>query len=213
MADAHPDAIIKGTDLSPIQPVWVPPNLRFEIDDYNKDWGYENAYDLIHVRELLGSIPNWVEFFKKAYKYVILLPFPLSRHLKIIPNARNRALKPGGWLDCTEPDIRVHSIHHELEPTHPFEMWWKLFLEIDKKTGLAFYIAPYLKAWMEEAGFVNITENISMCAIGKWPKNKKQKELGIWNQLRLNSGLKDFVERRLRTVMNVSFFVKFLGIG
>jgi hypothetical protein len=81
-------------------------------------------------------------------------------------------------------------------------MWWRLFSEVDKKTGLAFDIARHLKGWMEEAGFVNITENILRCAIGKWPKDKRQKDLGAWTQLRLDMGLGDFAERRLKTVMN-----------
>lgn len=68
MADEHPSAEIKGTDLSPIQPSSVPPNCLFEIDDYNKEWEYKNKFDLIHTRELLGSVPNWVEFFRKALK-------------------------------------------------------------------------------------------------------------------------------------------------
>ena len=33
MADKFPEAQVIGTDLSPIQAVLVPPNLRFEIDD------------------------------------------------------------------------------------------------------------------------------------------------------------------------------------
>jgi len=33
MADEFPEAQIIGTDLSPIQPQMVPPNLRFYIDD------------------------------------------------------------------------------------------------------------------------------------------------------------------------------------
>lgn len=89
-------------------------------------------------------------------------------------------------------------------------MWWNLFAVVDKKTGLAFDIATSLKGWMEEAGFVNIHENILRSAIGKWPKDKRQKELGAWNQLRLDMGLRDFAERRLKTVMNVSF-VRFWG--
>jgi cyclopropane fatty-acyl-phospholipid synthase-like methyltransferase len=28
LADAHPEATILGTDLSPIQPLYVPPNLK-----------------------------------------------------------------------------------------------------------------------------------------------------------------------------------------
>jgi hypothetical protein len=41
-------------------------------------------------------------------------------------------------------------------------------------------------------------------AVGKWPKDKQQKELGAWNQLRLDTGLRDFTERRMRNVLNVS---------
>ncbi len=32
-ADEFPSAHVIGTDLSPIQPGWIPPNLQFEIDD------------------------------------------------------------------------------------------------------------------------------------------------------------------------------------
>jgi hypothetical protein len=103
--------------------------------------------------------------------------------------------------------VHLRSVHHELEPTHPWELWYNVFAEVDKKTGLAFNIAPQLKGWMEEAGFVNIVETISKCAIGMWPKDKKQKELGAWNQLRIDMGMRDFGERRLKTVLNVSFTI------
>ncbi|KAF5682476.1 mRNA 3 end-processing YTH1 [Fusarium circinatum] len=32
-ADQYPNAEVIGTDLSPIQPDWVPPNVRFELED------------------------------------------------------------------------------------------------------------------------------------------------------------------------------------
>jgi tRNA G46 methylase TrmB len=38
MADTYPDCQVIGTDLSPIQPQWVPPNLKFEIDDFEREW-------------------------------------------------------------------------------------------------------------------------------------------------------------------------------
>ncbi|KIL85357.1 hypothetical protein FAVG1_11313 [Fusarium avenaceum] len=41
-ADEYPNAEVIGTDISPIQPSWVPPNLKF--------------------------IPDWNQFFKEAYK-------------------------------------------------------------------------------------------------------------------------------------------------
>ncbi|GMF78228.1 unnamed protein product [Aspergillus oryzae] len=37
-ADLHPGATVIGTDLSPIQPSFVPPNVYFEIDDCCDEW-------------------------------------------------------------------------------------------------------------------------------------------------------------------------------
>ena len=36
-ADEFPDTEVTGTDVSPIQPVWLPPNVRFEIDDATEE--------------------------------------------------------------------------------------------------------------------------------------------------------------------------------
>ncbi len=38
-----------GTDLSPIQPLWVPPNVRFIVDDAEDEW-LAPDYDLVHFR-------------------------------------------------------------------------------------------------------------------------------------------------------------------
>lgn len=38
MADQHPNATVTGVDLSPTQPDWIPPNVRFEVDDYTEEW-------------------------------------------------------------------------------------------------------------------------------------------------------------------------------
>lgn len=35
-ADEFPDTEVIGTNVSPIQPSWVPPNVKFEIDDCNQ---------------------------------------------------------------------------------------------------------------------------------------------------------------------------------
>ena len=38
MADKYPSAQIIGTDLSPVQPSWVPPNCNFQVDDFDQEW-------------------------------------------------------------------------------------------------------------------------------------------------------------------------------
>ncbi|RSL77872.1 hypothetical protein CEP52_017679 [Fusarium oligoseptatum] len=52
-ADEHPSAEVIGTDLSPIQPGWTPPNCLFETE-----WQYSGPFDFIHGRELEGCIAD-----------------------------------------------------------------------------------------------------------------------------------------------------------
>lgn len=66
VAEEFPSARVTGTDLSPIQPTWVPPNCYFEIDDYNVEWLDTDKFDLIHARELLGTSKDWLAVFKQA---------------------------------------------------------------------------------------------------------------------------------------------------
>lgn len=44
MGDKYPEAEIIGTDLSPIQPAFVPPNVRFFIED-----SYVSSLAKVHV--------------------------------------------------------------------------------------------------------------------------------------------------------------------
>ncbi|KAF5864000.1 hypothetical protein ETB97_008935 [Aspergillus alliaceus] len=50
VADDYPSAEVVGVDLSPIQPGWVAPNLRFFIDDVSQEWTFpSNSFDFIHA--------------------------------------------------------------------------------------------------------------------------------------------------------------------
>lgn len=56
-----------------IQPSWVPPNLRFDIDDAELNWTFEpNSFDFIHNRNFVCSIRNWPRLVEQAYKYAAL---------------------------------------------------------------------------------------------------------------------------------------------
>ncbi|KXH29665.1 methyltransferase domain-containing protein [Colletotrichum salicis] len=52
LADAHTEASVIGVDLSPIQPTFVPPNYRFEIDDLEKEWTWTELFDFILIRSM-----------------------------------------------------------------------------------------------------------------------------------------------------------------
>jgi SAM-dependent methyltransferase len=70
-ADMYPTAAVIGTDLSPIQPRMVPPNLTFEVDDCCDEWMYREPFDYIHVRGLYGSVADWDRFYQQALKYAV----------------------------------------------------------------------------------------------------------------------------------------------
>lgn len=114
-----------------------------------------------------------------------------------------RALKPGGWFDQAEPSLFFISDHVQLDESHPYPQWGKMMVEAGRKAGMRFDIAERMKQWLDEAGFVNIQEYRMPWTIGGWPKNKHQREVGQWNQLRLDIGVKDFCARRFTNHMEV----------
>ncbi len=69
MADEYAGAEVVGVDLSPIQPRWVPPNVRFVVDDAEDAWVYgDGVFDLVHARHMGGSIKDWPKLLSQAYR-------------------------------------------------------------------------------------------------------------------------------------------------
>ena len=66
-----PDAHIIGTDISPMQPTWVPPQLTFEMVDMENPWEdffKPNIFDYIHLRTMAGCFKDWDEILLQALK-------------------------------------------------------------------------------------------------------------------------------------------------
>lgn len=77
MGDAYPSASILGVDLSLIQFVWVPPNVRFMVDDAESSWlEDENFYDLVHGRYITPAIQDFPALIQGAYEHVSNLRTP-----------------------------------------------------------------------------------------------------------------------------------------
>ena len=49
MGELFPSAEVIGVDLSPIQPNWVVPNVRFEVDDLELDWTFRKVHTLLQL--------------------------------------------------------------------------------------------------------------------------------------------------------------------
>lgn len=184
MADQYPSATVIGTDLSPIQPEWVPLNCHFEIDDVTLEWTFpENHLDFTHVRELFGCIPDWDFFFQQAYKHT----------------------KPGGYIEVVEHSVQPVADDESMGPDHFYHLWGKTVIGLGEMFGKSFTIWEESKARMEKAGFVDVVEARYKWPMNGWPRDdEKMKNIGRWNQLRLHEGIEGFMIRLLTQVAGVS---------
>jgi len=64
-----------GNDLSAIQSKWVPPNVKFEVDDVESEWLYEDKFDFIFSRYMAASILDWEKLIRQMHQYASP-PFP-----------------------------------------------------------------------------------------------------------------------------------------
>lgn len=142
-ADRYPSTEVIGTDLSPCQPQWVPPNLRFEIDDATQPWTWkEDYFSFIHIRYLFGAIKDWNNLFKEAY----------------------RCCAPGGWVQSGEADVTFRSDDGttELEPI--FKTYQKLFEYGSRILGNPFFVHGLQLKAFKEAGFKDVeTVDYKVC--------------------------------------------------
>ncbi|KAI2467281.1 S-adenosyl-L-methionine-dependent methyltransferase [Annulohypoxylon bovei var. microspora] len=175
MGDEYPGAEILGIDLSPIQPLWVPRNVQFLVDNVEEEWVQPpNSLDYIHSRQMAPSIRDWPAIISEAFK----------------------ALKPGGWLElqdlkcvagCDDGTMREDDALAGFADTLA-EALCKL--EIDCIESVENYAR-----WLTEAGFINVKEIKLKAPLGTWPTDPHQAKVGLYNRNMIYDGLHGFTIR------------------
>jgi SAM-dependent methyltransferase len=166
-ADEHPESSIIGVDLSPIQPGFVPPNLTFQVDDVEEPWTYSSKFDFIYSRMMIASLTDVPKFCKQAFDN----------------------LNPGGWLEMVDLAYPVKINDGEFPKDSSLVKWSDLFTEALATMGRKSDCAVYYKDQMKEAGFINVVEKKYYIPSNRWPKDKKLKEVGMWQLENLTGGL------------------------
>lgn len=77
-------------------------------------------------------------------------------------------------------------------------------LDSGEMSGMSFHVGPFIKQRLEDAGFINVVEKKFCCTIGKWSTDQWEREVGVWEQLRLDRGVQHFIERRCINNLGVS---------
>ncbi|KAH8648895.1 methyltransferase family protein [Tricladium varicosporioides] len=183
-ADQFPSSEVIGTDISPTQPSFVPPNLKFELDDAQLEWTYRpDSFDYIHVRCMLGAIQDWAHLYREIYK----------------------CTKPGGYIEHLEISIMFKSEDGSVTEDHFMAQWSKTLLHAAEQLGKTFAIYDFNYEMITKAGFVDVVEKKFKVPVGTWPSDPKMKELGQWNMLFCLEGLESWSLYLLSTVLKWSY--------
>lgn len=161
MGDEYPSADIQGIDLSPIQPQWVPPNVRFIVDDAEAEWLYPpGSLDYIHIRHLTSTIRDWPLLLSRAYE----------------------ALEPGGWIELQELRFEFGCDDGTLREGNLIADFFQNMTKGLSTFGIDLLAMRHNKQHLIDAGFTNVTEITFKIPFGVWPKDPHMKKIGLYNR-------------------------------
>ncbi|KIX08763.1 uncharacterized protein Z518_03420 [Rhinocladiella mackenziei CBS 650.93] len=180
-ADQHPQSNVLGVDLSPIQPMSVPPNCKFEVDDFDNPWTYNKKFDFIHGRMLLTASADFPKLFGQVFD----------------------SLKPGGWFEMQDLYMPILCDDGTMKGT-AWQEWNDKYMEacsIIKRDPS--WTAKY-QEWMVAAGFTHVKQDLFKWPVNPWPKDKSLKEMGLWNMINMLDGLDGFTVRLWTTALGMT---------
>jgi len=155
-ADEHPSATVIGTDLSPIQPTFAPPNCSFIVENAADPWVFSEPFDYCHSRMLLLGMHDWPRYFQQCWDH----------------------LKPGGWVEVQETTFPICYDDDSVPDDAPLKLYSEYVRDAAKLDGIDPNPAPKFRGILEKLGFVDIREQPLKWPMGSWPKGESEKELG-----------------------------------
>lgn len=147
-----PEATVIGNDLSAVQPEEVPGNCHFIVDDFLSEW-IGGPYDFVHGRALMGTVPDWPDFYATVYEN----------------------LTPGGILEMQELNAWISC--QGVTPPH-IQAWNEVLNDAFDRFGKPLNVAGQHAQWMRDAGFVDVEDIAYHVPIGLWPRDRGMKDIG-----------------------------------
>ncbi|KAM7214214.1 Trans-aconitate 2-methyltransferase [Rhypophila decipiens] len=161
MGDQFPGSEVLGLDLSPIQPQWVPPNVRFVIDDVEDEWASGSGWDFVHFRSMALVLRDLQRAVDQSFRH----------------------LKPGGWIEFQESHGLPQCDDGTMNPETDFAtQYYNLCQEAMSKFGMDLSIGASVGKYLTKAGFVNVSVIKKKAPLGTWPKDKTMRLIGLYTR-------------------------------
>ena len=175
---ASPATLCATTNL----PHSVPPNVSFEADDFEAEWVFDGLFDYIHSRYLAGSVRDWPRLVAQAYAN----------------------LRPGGWVEFQDFDMKFYTTHGEFRDGCPLDRWTGAIVAGVAAIGNEAEPGPQLEGWVKGAGFVNVAHKLLPIPVGMWPRDRRLKEVGAFDLAQFLDGLEAISLRVFTNVLGWS---------
>ncbi|KAK0715570.1 S-adenosyl-L-methionine-dependent methyltransferase [Lasiosphaeris hirsuta] len=158
MGDLFPGAEILGLDLSPIQPQWVPPNVKFMIDDVEDEWANGSGWDYAHFRSMSLVLRDLQKTIDQTYRH----------------------LKPGGWIEFQEIHGKPHCDDGTMGDDDVTTQFYQLCVDAMARFSMNLDVVSSVGEYLERAGFVNLTCVRRKVPVGTWAKGKTMRLIGMY---------------------------------
>ena len=155
MGELFPEAQITATDIAAYQSDNVPPNVSFEVDNATEDWTYNEAFDFIHIRGLVGAFRDWPAVYSRVCKH----------------------LRPGGCFEIADfgaiklegnaPDAVCHTLHFN-----------KACQSAAKKAGNPLGLDHLNKTVLEKVGLNVVKSKTFHIPLGTWSADPRKVAAG-----------------------------------
>lgn len=135
-AEAHPNAVVLGNDLSPSMPEMLFPNVHFYVDDIEAAWTYPDheKFDFIHGRFLASAIADWPQLMSQAYANT----------------------NPGGWVEFQDWNTFLYSQDNTLPADSALAQMCTMSCHGREAQGSSMKPGALLEQWIKDAGFVDV---------------------------------------------------------
>ncbi|TGZ77588.1 S-adenosyl-L-methionine-dependent methyltransferase [Ascodesmis nigricans] len=169
----HPASEVVGTDLAPIQPTWSYPNVKFELDDLEKEWTWKKDYfNFIHARMISMGIRNYGRLVEQMFEHTA----------------------PGGRIELTEHTLDAPYCDDGTLPADNclYRYFAALSSALEQMGVNPRLHGPDFRKMVEDAGFVDVKLRKLKLPWGPWPRTKTSKYQGLVALETLKTGLEAY---------------------
>ncbi|KAH8664594.1 S-adenosyl-L-methionine-dependent methyltransferase [Xylariales sp. PMI_506] len=193
-AEQNPSSYVIGADLSAIQPTnRVSPNVEFIKTDIEDDWAFRRpSRDHRNGQDVSNSD------HKISFDYIHLrLMVTCFNDPRIVMKHAFDNMSSGGWIEFQEAFFESRQANPGFEG-NAMQRWCDKCAEGALTVGRDLRTLLKYKQWLEDIGFVDVTERRLLIPAGEWPTDPRLKLAGKYCGEDILSGIRGVGYKMLR---------------